>query len=191
MVCIHCGAHSSSTKNWHSSWCPLFYAKLNFPVLFRDIYRWESWQEWVSVLEGIVLLITNSDLCVCVCVLKGASKRQKCHLKNVISESLGYGPGKVSQFFKLDGKYVTQQNMVSPLWIVHEAKEQGLLLQGKLAGSHCCTALLYAVSRLTSKTLLPLCRLLRPHCKSMCSISAIPVLFRKEFFFFFWGKIMD
>lgn len=126
---------------------------------------------------------------MCVCVLKGASKRQKCHLKNVISESLGYGPGKVSQFFKLDGKYVTQQNMVSPLWIVHEAKEQGLLLQGKLAGSHCCTALLYAVSRLTSKTLLPLCRLLRPHCKSMCSISAIPVLFRKEFFFFSGGKL--
>lgn len=42
MVCICCGAHSGSTENWHSSWYPHFHAKLNFLVLFRDIYRWES-----------------------------------------------------------------------------------------------------------------------------------------------------
>lgn len=35
-------------------------ANLNFPVLSRDIYRWEFWQEQVSVFEGILLLIAIS-----------------------------------------------------------------------------------------------------------------------------------
>lgn len=39
---------------------PFNLANLNFLVLFRDIYRWEFWQEWVSVFEGILLLIMMS-----------------------------------------------------------------------------------------------------------------------------------
>lgn len=90
MLCIYCGAHSGSNEKRHSSWYPHFHAKLNFPVLFRAIYRWESWQEWVSVLEGIVLLITSSDLCVYMCSEVQASDK-KPPKKNVISESLGAG----------------------------------------------------------------------------------------------------
>lgn len=42
MACIYCRAPSGSSEKWHSSWYPHFHAKLNFLVLFRGIYRWES-----------------------------------------------------------------------------------------------------------------------------------------------------
>lgn len=42
MAGIYCRAPSGSTEKWHSSWYPHFHAKLNFLVLFRGIYRWES-----------------------------------------------------------------------------------------------------------------------------------------------------
>lgn len=60
LECSCCGAHAGGTEKWHSSRYPHFHAKLNFLVLSRDIYRWESRQERVSVWGGAVWLLLTA-----------------------------------------------------------------------------------------------------------------------------------